>query len=192
MYRYLHACGGGEMKAMQLYNVNIELSQAYYPLISILEVALRNGIDSQLAKYFSDPQWLLTKTGQFVNHPQMTYKNQRGQVKPDYFFRDKIADAEQKLRNRKITITHGKLLAELTFGFWVKFYDASPIKVLKGVQIRAFKNSPKMPMTRVHSHLNQISLYETVSLIANQFASIDRACCAYQPSRDMKQIFVTH
>jgi hypothetical protein len=156
MHRYVQACGGDTLKATVLYNSNIELSQAYYPLISILEVALRNGIDTQLTKYFSDPQWLLTKRSQFANHPAMTYKNNKGIVTPDHFFSDKIHDAEQKLRYRKIPITHGKLLAELTFGFWVKFFDPSPIKILKGAQINAFKNSPKMSMTLVHSHLNHI------------------------------------
>jgi len=50
--RYKSACGGDKDKAVKLYKANLQLSQALYPLISILEVALRNGIDRQLSVYF--------------------------------------------------------------------------------------------------------------------------------------------
>jgi hypothetical protein len=154
--RYYVACGKDGVKATELYRLNIQLSQALYPLISILEVALRNAIDRELSKYFGDSHWLITKRALFANHPALVFKDKRGNSQPDHFFTDKINDAEAKLKFRGIPITHGKLLAELTFGFWVKFYDNKSIKILQGAQIRAFQNSPKMPMTVVHSHLNQI------------------------------------
>ena len=156
MSRYLIACGGDTVKAKGLYNLNIQLSQALYPLISILEVALRNAIDRELAKYFNDNQWLIGKKNQFANHPGLVFKDKRGNLQPDHFFTDKISSAESKLHFRGIPVSHGKLLAELTFGFWIKFFDNKPIKILQGAQIRAFQNSPKMPMTQVHSHLNLI------------------------------------
>jgi hypothetical protein len=153
--RYLAACGNDQTKAIKLYKANIQLSQALYPIISILEVALRNGIDRQMHLHLADVNWLLTKRNDFANHPQLTYKDKFG-VHPDHFFTDKLKQAEDKLRFRKAPILHGKLLAELTFGFWVKFFDISPIKILKGAPLKAFKNSPHMPVTQVHSHLNAI------------------------------------
>lgn len=75
---------------------------------------------------------------------------------PDRFFIEKIQRAEDKLTFRREPITHGKLLAELTFGFWVKFFDTSPIKILKGVPLQAFTNKPGVKLKKVHSHLNAI------------------------------------
>jgi hypothetical protein len=156
MSRYINACNGDADKTIRLYNLNIELSQALYPLLSILEIALRNAIDRQLAKYFNDNQWLIRKRNLFATHPGLLFRDKRGKLQPDNFFIDKINNAEGKLHFRGIPVSQGKLLAELTFGFWVKFFDNKSIKILHGAQIRAFQNSPKMPMTQVHSHLNQI------------------------------------
>jgi hypothetical protein len=154
--RYMTAVGGDAAKAKSLYNLNIQLSQRLYPLISILEVALRNAIDRELSKHFNDNQWLIKKRTQFANHPGLVFKDKRGNLQPDHFFTDKIHSAEAKLHFRGVPVSHGKLLAELTFGFWIKFFDNKPIKILHGAQIRAFQNSPKMPMAKVHSHLNLI------------------------------------
>lgn len=151
----MKACGGDQSKAVALYKANIQLSQALYPLISVLEVALRNGVDRQMSLFLGDANWLINKRNQFANHPLLVYKDKYG-VHPDYFFTDKLNHAEAKLRFRKAPILHGKLLAELTFGFWVKFFDSSPIKILKGAPLKAFRNSPHLPAAQVHSHLNSI------------------------------------
>jgi len=154
--RYIAACGGDSGKATKLYKLNIQASQALYPVISILEIALRNGIDRELSKHFNDSNWLINKRNQFANHPLMIYKVGKERIVPDHFFTEKLKSAEGKLFYRKVPITHGKILAELTFGFWVKFFDANAIKILKGVPLNAFSNSPAMKLTLVHSHLNSI------------------------------------
>ena len=154
--RYYNACNGDEEKTITLYKYNILLSQALYPLISVLEVALRNGIDRELAKFYSDNKWLLTQRNQFANHPAMVYKGRDGNIISDHFFTEKLKKAEDKLTFRNIPISHGKLLAELTFGFWVKFFDTSSIKILKGTPLQAFVNKPHIKLASVHSHLNSI------------------------------------
>jgi hypothetical protein len=85
--RYLTACGGDPNKAVSLYKYNIQASQALYPLISVLEIALRNGIDRELVKHFKDNDWLIKQRNQFANHPDMTYKDYRGIIQSDHFFR---------------------------------------------------------------------------------------------------------
>lgn len=154
--RYLIACGGNQDRAMALYKSNIQASQALYPLISLLEVSLRNAIDRELTKHYTDSNWLISKRNDFANHPNLTYKDFYGNILPDYFFIDKLKKAEDKLQFRRVPITHGKLLAELTFGFWVKFFDTSPIKILKGAPLQAFVNKPHIKLGAVHSHLNSI------------------------------------
>jgi Abi-like protein len=154
--RYVTACNGDGDKAIMLYKYNIQASQAIYPIISILEVGLRNAIDRELTTKFNDGAWLINQRNQFANHPNMVYKDRHGNVIVDHFFTEKLNRAEGKLTYRQIPISHGKLLAELTFGFWVKFFDSNSIKILKGVPLQAFKNKPHIKLAGVHSHLNFI------------------------------------
>ena len=139
-----------------MYKYNIQVSQALYPLISILEVALRNGIDRALLNHFKDNKWLLTQRHQFAYHPSMVYEDAHGNMRSDSFFAEKLKKAEDKLSRYRVPVTHGKLLAELTFGFWVKFFDANAIKVLRGAPLDAFANKPHKKLSLVHFHLNAI------------------------------------
>lgn len=149
-------CGYDPAKAIKLYKYNIQACQALYPLISVLEVALRNALDRQLTAFFKAPRWLLNRRNDFANHPGMTRKDVNGNVVYDHFFADKLQKAGNKVKYRGVPVTHGKLLAELTFGFWVKFFDSGAIKVLKGVPLQAFRNKPSIKLALVHSHLNFI------------------------------------
>jgi hypothetical protein len=141
---------------MQLYKYNIQACQALYPVVSVLEIALRNSIDREMVKYYGDQNWLMTKRADFAENSLLVYKDKYGKEQTDTFFREKIEKAENKLKFRGAPLTHTKLLAELTFGFWVKFFDSGPIKILKGVPIQAFTNKPGVKLTKVHSHLNAI------------------------------------
>ncbi len=154
--RYLNACKGDTEKAIALYKYNIQVSQALYPLLSILEIALRNAIDRELAKHFNTTDWLITKRDEFSTHPGMTRRRYNGRIIPDRFFAEKLRKAENKLNTRKIRLSHSKLLAELTFGFWIKFFDSSAIKILKGRPLQAFTNRPPIKLGLIHSHLNAI------------------------------------
>ena len=45
MQKYLRACNGDEQKAIDLYSFNAKLSQAFFGVISLFEVVLRNSIN---------------------------------------------------------------------------------------------------------------------------------------------------
>ena len=156
MNRYIQACGSDKIKAVQLYKFNIQASQALYPVISVFEIALRNALDREMSKFFHDPQWLITRRNAFANHAGLTRKDAGGHVIPDLFFMEKLRRTEDKLRFRKAAINQGNLLSELTFGFWVKFFDSNSIKILNGIPLQAFINKPHMKLSVVHSHLNGI------------------------------------
>jgi hypothetical protein len=153
---YISACKGDTNKGLKLYKYNIQASQALYPVISVLEVSLRNSIDSELSKHYSDANWLMTQRADFSENPFLVYKDKHGNDQSDLFFREKIEKAENKLRYKGSPLNHVKLLAELTFGFWIKFFDTSPIKILKGAPLQVFKNKPGVKLAKVHSHLNSI------------------------------------
>lgn len=168
--KYLNSCNGNVEDAISLYKYNIQASQALYPLISVFEVSLRNGIDRVLIKHFRDHNWLLTKRHEFANHPNMVYKDSRGNIVSDEFFAARLKKTEARLTHLGIPISHGKLLAELTFGFWVKFFDTSAIKVLRGAPLDAFVNKPHKKLALVHSHLN------TVVTLRNRIAHNEPIC----------------
>ncbi|MES2776347.1 MAG: Abi family protein [Bacteroidota bacterium] len=154
--RYVQVCNGDQSKAVSLYECNIRLSQALHPLISLLEVGLRNAIDREICKHYNDNEWLINQRHDFANHIDLTYKDYQGNVQSDTFFMDKLQKAEGKIKFGGGNVTHVKLIAELTFGFWVKFFDNCPIKVLKGVPLQSFKNRPSIKLKDVHSHLNKV------------------------------------
>ncbi len=54
---YLSNTNNDYEKACQLYKVNIELSEAFYPILSILEVCLRNAVNETLKTHFNDSFW---------------------------------------------------------------------------------------------------------------------------------------
>ena len=43
--------------AVSHYKANIEVSESFYPLLAIMEIGLRNNIDSQLKRKFEDENW---------------------------------------------------------------------------------------------------------------------------------------
>jgi hypothetical protein len=84
-------------KAYRLYKVNIELSEAFYPILSVLEISLRNAVHETLKTHFQDEYW-------FKNSLPVE-------------FLPFVSDATQKLSKRYKNITPDRIVAELTFGF---------------------------------------------------------------------------
>jgi hypothetical protein len=154
--KYLAACRYDDKKAISLYKYNILVSQCLYPLFSILEVSLRNSIDRSLVSHFSDRSWLLNKRSQFATHPGMI-KRVGKIIVPDRFFVTGIERAEKKLYERGISsITHSRLVSELTFGFWIKFFDYNSISILHGAPLKAFRNKPSMKLVLLDVHMRRI------------------------------------
>jgi len=91
------------------YELNLKQSKEYYIPLSILEVALRNSINSLFERFYG-LGWL-TGGAQFLRGDLLS----------------KIDDAKQKLRVRNEDITKDKLVAELSFGFWTALFQ-SPYK----------------------------------------------------------------
>jgi hypothetical protein len=54
---YLSKTNNNFERAYKLYKANIELSEAFYPILSIAEISLRNTINETLKKYFNDNNW---------------------------------------------------------------------------------------------------------------------------------------
>ena len=116
------------VKAIQHYKSNILVSEAFYPLLSILEIGLRNSIDTQLTIRFGDKNW-------FENREFIKIAS-RFQI-------DRISDARSNILSEKKEITSGRIISELSFGFWTSLFDTKFEMTLWKTLRLAFPNCPK-------------------------------------------------
>jgi hypothetical protein len=88
---------------------NMELSQALYPALQNVEIALRNAIYSVAANSMGNPNWL------DATPPLLAIQDQ-----------DEVYRAKNKIMREKriAAVTAGQLVAELNFGFWTRFFDS--------------------------------------------------------------------
>jgi Swt1-like HEPN/Abi-like protein len=94
-YRRLAA---SDAAAWELYSANVAYSAAFYAPLQALEVALRNAVDRELSH--RHPSWL---TGTSILHgPELR----------------QVAEARDRLARQSKPADHGRLIAELSFGFW--------------------------------------------------------------------------
>lgn len=138
-------------KAYRLYKVNIELSEAFYPILSVLEVSLRNAVNETLKLHFNDPYW-------FKNSLPVE-------------FLPLVSDATQKLTAQRKTITADRIIAELNFGFWNRLFNRHYTGLLWKPLRLIFQNTPKHlrqrdtiadALYRIRTLRNRIYHYEPI------------------------------
>lgn len=130
---YINHHFGGIDKAIAHYKANILISESFYPLISILEVGLRNSINKQFIRRFNDNKW-------FGNYEFIT-------IVSNYQI-DRISEARTNIQSSKKEITTGRIISELTFGFWTSLFDTKyELTLWKNLRF-AFPNCPKQDRKR--------------------------------------------
>jgi len=99
---YLEASGFDQGRALRLYGWNMRISASFYPLLSSIEVCLRNRMEKRLCEVFREEWWtdqgfieLLGKKGKPI-----------------------VLRAASDIEKRGKTPTSGRMTAELSFGFW--------------------------------------------------------------------------
>ena len=113
--RYRSSCANDEQRALNLYKLNEDLSMSFGPILSHFELALRNRIDLHYSAKQSDAEWLLhsVQPGGFLSHPSSSNTARL------------ILDAHKELG---VSYTHGKLVANLSFGCWRYFFGREQYK----------------------------------------------------------------
>lgn len=105
--RYRAARGGDATLASADYSRNMLLAEAMLPMLNVLEIGLRNAVHGRLKQLYRRDDWWEVWA-----------------VQPEF---DKVtrvvADAKQKLKQRRERATPDKILAELTFGFWCMLFN---------------------------------------------------------------------
>ncbi|MCF6333670.1 MAG: hypothetical protein L3J11_10340 [Draconibacterium sp.] len=156
-YLKFHSCNFE--KAVAHYKANIEVSESFYPLLSILEIGLQNNIDNQLKQRFNDEIWF--ENSSFIKIVS------RFQI-------DKVSEARNNILRDRKTITSGKIISELSFGFWASLLDSKFEKSLwKNIRL-AFPNYPKNIRKRKtmssNLHNSQIILFRSQTALNKENA----------------------
>ena len=106
---YLHETGGNVEAAIRLYDWNTSAASALYEDLGRLEVVFRNAVDDALARYGATKGW----SGRWYQRVQL-FPGRHGSRA-----RDDVESARWRAeRGGTRSDTHGKVIAELSFGFW--------------------------------------------------------------------------
>ncbi len=127
MGRYYATYPNDENKAIVHYQANIELSSSFYASLSVFEVALRNALNRELTTLFNRDDWYKV----IASKPGLNGLN--------YY----ITEAQRHISNRGEIVTASKIVAELTFGFWVSLMNSQYERILWHDLRRAFPYIPK-------------------------------------------------
>ena len=154
---YINHHSGDIEKAIAHYKANILISESFYPLISILEVGLRNSIDKQFVRRFGNDKWY-----ENIEFIRIVSKYQI----------DRISEARTNIQSSKKEITTGRIISELTFGFWTSLLDTKfEMTLWKNLRF-AFPNCPKenrqrriisAKLNRIRKFRNRIFHHESIS-----------------------------
>lgn len=145
MERYFALYPYDEQRAVVHYRCNLQLSEAMYVPISVLEVTLRNALCRELIHMTGRDDWYAV----FPNTPGLSNLNRY------------ITQASKQISGRHEQITPSKIVAELTLGFWVSLFNSEYERILWKDLRRAFPNMPKMIRKRknISAPLNRFRVF---------------------------------
>jgi hypothetical protein len=132
----------GDLALFSHYLWNMALSESLYPGLQALEVALRNTIHNAAIQQFSRKDWYADR--QIIHH--------RYNI-------NAISKAREQLRRQNKTPDPGRIIAELSFGFWTSLFDSRYEQKLWTRLIKpAFPYMPRRIRTRkeLSKRLNKI------------------------------------
>lgn len=146
--------GDSDADVLTRYLWNICLSEALYPTLQNLEIALRNSIYCAVRGATANADWLNSNSPLLANELI------------------KVQEAESSLRRQGKSIAPGRLIAELSFGFWTSLLGSNYEQIFwPRLLHKAFPNLPASPHRRHHvarrftviRHLrNRISHHEPI------------------------------
>jgi hypothetical protein len=125
--KYVSLCGNDRARALATYEWNVALGQSLMRDIAHFEVALRNAYDAAFSTRWTDPNhWLLSPSSPVVM-PIWRVKPDRTGLKRgtdvNYINRKAVDSAIKKCGG--VNAQPGKVIAELSFGFWRSLTTAS-------------------------------------------------------------------
>ncbi|KPW45750.1 Uncharacterized protein ALO82_03268 [Pseudomonas syringae pv. broussonetiae] len=128
MSRYLKG-NRDKDRAAEAYVHNMKIAESLVSVFHVLEVAVRNGIQKEMALEYGRDDWYEEWNGTGNANFQKLY--------------DKISEAKNELRNRRVELTPDNIVAELSFGFWTSLFNRATIINLSKPLMRVFYLCPK-------------------------------------------------
>lgn len=141
--RYLIATGNNNSRATKLYKHNLRVSQSFLPVISILEVVIRNNINAILTSHFTDSDWIINQKNGFMSHASLTYHHPlTNKTIHNHFLKKCVEKSENKLTKHGLPLSSGKIISDQNFGFWTELFELTFYRILRGRPIQVFNNLP--------------------------------------------------
>ncbi|KPX78245.1 Uncharacterized protein ALO53_05283, partial [Pseudomonas amygdali pv. photiniae] len=129
MSRYLKG-NRDKDRAAEAYVHNMKIAESLVSVFHVLEVAVRNGIQKEMALEYGRDDWYEEWNGTGNANFQKLY--------------DKISEAKNELRNRRVELTPDNIVAELSFGFWTSLFNRATIINLSKPLMRVFYFCPRV------------------------------------------------
>ena len=121
-----------DIECMKRYVWNVALSEALYPTIQFLEIALRNSIHDAATSAFNNDFWF--------DNPKVISNPKTLRI---------ISGAKGALAKAHKPIESGRVVAELDFGFWrALFYNEYERKLWRQIIGDVFPNAPRRQRQR--------------------------------------------
>ena len=164
MQKYLRACGGDEEKAMQLYAFNASLSQAFFGVVSLFEVVLRNAINEHYLLWLGG-DWIVK---QAVPNGLLEHEA------------DEVAFTKNAY-DKEGVYSHDKMVGSFTFGFWTYLFTKRNYKIGGKTLLQIFPNRAKgttqkmvyADITAIREFRNRIAHHEPICFDAKGAVSRD-------------------
>lgn len=130
-----------KIKAIKYYQLNVQISEALYPLLSNFEIVLRNAIHTSFSIHFKGENWY-----EKVAYPELI---------------DQIKITKSKILLSKKELTTDKLLSELTLGFWTSLFNKKYAKDYWKPLMHSFPLIPKelKHRNKIAFKLNNIRMF---------------------------------
>lgn len=126
-----------------MYIWNAHVGEAFHTPIQCVEVALRNSINKALIAQFGTDWWQDTSFKKAIDRERHT----------------DLDTVQKRIKNRKLALATGQIVAGLSFGFWVGMLQPRYNPAIWGAQLR--RCFPNLPQTETRE-----SLFKSASSLA--------------------------
>ncbi len=123
-------------KGIRMYERNTSLSEALYPVMQGFEVTFRNAVHNRLTADHN-AQW-------FDSFDLLSSE------------KDAVADARRTIQDKPETVTAGRIVGELSFGFWVRLFSAEYATTLWGPSLSRIIHPTTNDRRAVYSRLQEL------------------------------------
>lgn len=132
---YLIAAGHDETRAFKLYLWNAHLGEAFHTPIQAVEVGLRNRVNLALSNIYTPNWWECRSLTAILDDER----------------RADLSQVFKRIRNRRLDLWTGQVVAGLSFGFWVGLLDGRYNAPIWSKQLRV--TFPNLPVGRSRGSL---------------------------------------